>query len=387
MQENTSLNNISTSSLHESAIIYHGLNLFLGSGLAILGTLGILSLLFLITTIVVFKNTTEASYIIILSLALCDIGHLSVVVGHVAPELLLRELSLAWGLETFFTHSNLLFWYSSLGHLCLMAINRYYAVCRPVLFSTVFSARRARRYCACVWFIGFALAMTPFTGLLCCRKIFDIHYDAEEEEVRNEQTNILKIITIILNWLTVVVMAFCYIAVFMRLRAKAGAVNAKPQTARQLELLASKNKKRRNISYQFSIISVVFWLLLCFQIVGEFGYKQKWVITTLQILYTLNSAVNPAIYLGFNSALRMQMLTLARCKQSGVEPRGTHDRQLEGGNFQEAQPPRNQEELHKKRLARIRGKPDINSPTPMKCYTAESDTQPPPNSPAVALSL
>ncbi|MCP3661551.1 MAG: G-protein coupled receptor, partial [Gammaproteobacteria bacterium] len=222
------------SSLPESVTINYELNLILGSGLAALGSLGILSLLTLITTIIVFKNTVEASYIIILSFALCDIGHLSIVVGHVAPELILKELSWAWGLVTLFRHSILLFWYSSLGHFCLMAINRYYAVCRPMSLSTVFSVRRTWQYCTWVWSIAFLFCVTPLTGFLCCRKIFDIHHDAEEEEdVIAQKTNALKIITVVLNWLTVTVMILCYTAVFKRLRIKAGDVGAQPRTLRQ----------------------------------------------------------------------------------------------------------------------------------------------------------
>ncbi len=122
-----------TSSLHETAIVNRELDLNLGSGLVTFGTLGILSFLLLITTIVVFKNVSEVSYIIIISFAFCDIGHLAIVLSHVVPELILRKLHWAWGFETFITHSNLPFWYSGLGHLSLMAIKRYYAVCRPMV--------------------------------------------------------------------------------------------------------------------------------------------------------------------------------------------------------------------------------------------------------------
>ncbi len=344
MADNLSLTS-TISSLPEPAIVNHQLNIILGSGLA---TLGILGFLLLITTIVVFKDVSEASYIILLSFAFCDMGHLAIVMSHVVPELILGELHWAWAFETFISHSNLLFWYSSLGHLSLMAINRFYAVCRPMILSTVFSVTRTWKYCVCIWFIGFLLCMTPFTGILCCRKIFDIHHDAEEEEVKPEQNNILKIITMILNWLTVVAMAFCYIAVFRRLRAKASAAYAKPQTARQLELLALKDKKRCRLSYQFSIISVLFCLLLCCQLTTELGYKKKWAITTLQFLYTLNSAVNPVIYLGFNSALRKQVVRLVTCKLGSITPGITYGQQLMDVNFVEAEPLRNLEALHQK---------------------------------------
>ncbi len=49
------------SSLPEPVTTNYELNLILGSGLADLGSLGILSLLALITTIIVFKSTVEAS--------------------------------------------------------------------------------------------------------------------------------------------------------------------------------------------------------------------------------------------------------------------------------------------------------------------------------------
>ncbi len=365
MAGNLSLTNSRSSNLSEPAFINNELNVIMASGLATLGSLGILSLFILVTTIIIFKNIRESSYIIILSFAFCDIGHLSVVMSHVVPELILREIHWAWGFETFFTHSNLLLWYSSLGHFCVMAINRFYGVCRPVLFCAVFSARRTWLYCACICFIAFLMCMTPFTGILCCRKIFDIHYDANEEEVKIEQWNTLKIITVVLKWLTVAVMTFCYIAAFVKLRAKT-AVDNIPQNPKQFELLALKDEKRRSLTYQFSVISVVFCLLLCFQIAStELGYKRKGVITTLQFLYTLNSAVNPVIYLLFNSALRKQTLSFILRKLGRVAPGATDSQQLGAEKYcVKHEPPMNQEALHQKRLTRMSQKRSKVVPLP-----------------------
>ncbi len=189
-----------------------------------------------------------------------------------------------------------------------MAINRYCVAYRSAVSGAVFNVTRTWFYCACVWLLSFLMSMIPATGL-CCRKIFDVHHDAKDEDIKNERNNPLKIMTYVFDWSTVLVMGFCYISVFFKIR-KSGAVHAQPQSSRQLEQLAKKEKLRRNISIQFCVISVVFWLLLCFQIVTQSGYRQKGVIATLQYLYTLNSAVNPVIYLGFNPSLRKQVFKL-----------------------------------------------------------------------------
>ncbi len=295
------------------SIISHGLNVVIGSGLEVTGITGIVFIILFLIVIFKFGHVkAEASFIIIGSLAFSDCGHLAVVAGHVGPELLMREIS--WGnlLEGFVSHSNLVFWYASLGNYNLMALNRFYAVCRPLKQGIVFSSRRTFMYCCFTWLFALFLALTPLTGF-CCRKIFDIHWDEAEHELENPWDNHLKIITIVLNWCTVIVMSTCYVMVFRRLRGRVGpGVQTSSRSQRRQQL---KEKRVRNVCYQFLIISLIFTMLLCFQVATQLGWNSKPVITILQLLYTSNSSINPFIYLAFNKTLRYQMIDTALCKK------------------------------------------------------------------------
>ncbi len=309
---NSTLVTLEVGTVMGKSIISHGLNVVIGSGLEVLGFAGIVSIILLLIVIFKFRHVkAEASFIIIGSLAIADCGHLLVVAGHVGPELLMREIS--WGnlLEGSVSHANLVFWYASVGNYNLMALNRFCAVCRPLKQGKIFSNRRTFMYCCFTWLFALLLSLAPLTGF-CCRKIFDIHWDENEQELGNHWDNHLKIITIVFNWCTVIVMSACYVMVFRKLR---GRVVPEARNSGQQRQQRKTEKRIRNVCYQFLLISVIFTMLLCFQVATQVGWTNKPVITTLQFLYATNSGINPIIYLAFNKTLRYEMIDTALCKK------------------------------------------------------------------------
>ncbi len=146
----------------------HELNIVIGSGQEIFGFMRLFSTVLLIVTIIKFGYVkAEVSFIIILSLAIADCGHLLVVVGHMGPELLMREMAWCNLSETVILQSDLLFWYAGLGSYILMAFNRFYAICRPFKQIAIFSVRRTFIFCCITWFFcPFAISGTFHWALL-----------------------------------------------------------------------------------------------------------------------------------------------------------------------------------------------------------------------------
>lgn len=257
------------------------LNVAISLTMYFIGTSGLVANVLLIINLMVNNHLNEPSSLLMLSAALADAGHEFIILCHVAPELAMGEI--AWGevVESMASYANLFFWYASLGSLFFMAINRYFAVCRPLEAKEIFKLRKVAIGLGFIWTCSLGMGILPLG--VCCRKIFDIHYDFAEEESHGEEANIIKLLTHICDGTVLIVMFVCYSLVYCG--------GHKPNPMKALFQSANEVKKRnskadrivRNITTQFMAVSVIFSLLSILQVVTQYVEKSKAIISLLQV--------------------------------------------------------------------------------------------------------
>lgn len=263
-------------------MVVAAVNIIISTLMFAIGYAGFIGNVLVMLTLLVNKHLKEPSSMLMMSAALSDTGHGLIIICHVAPELATGEI--AWGetLEILISHTNLLFWYASLGSFFFMALNRYFAVCRPIQAKEIFKLSRVLAGLAIVWMLSLGMSLLPLR--ICCRKIFDIHFEITTEESHEEATNVIKLITHIADGTVLIVMFVCYYFVYFGRKFggterlfHAGQNSTKNKTKSQADKIV------RNITTQFMAVSVVFALLSILQVVTQYVEKNRAIISLLQV--------------------------------------------------------------------------------------------------------
>jgi hypothetical protein len=296
--------------------------------LAVIAYFGFFCTILLIFVLLKEKLLTEVSFILMFSLALADIGNLSVMTFHSLPE---KILGIDWPdfCERAANRATLLFWYAALGHYLIMAANRFVAVRYPFKTNLWFSVKRTITYIITTWIIGICACAVPFFDI-CCDQIFAIHENLDQtiENATNKEgdKNFLKEATNLINVVVIVVLIFIYILTYTGINKTHPSSNAPnlSDTFQQNEI-ARRAKQSRLISLQFVIISSVFGFLVISEALSDLGLGGITLKAILQLAFTLNAGANVFIYTAFNSTFRKSLLsTILCCKKNAVA--GAHMR-------------------------------------------------------------
>lgn len=242
--------------------------------------------------------------ILVLSMVVSYIGHLCVIIFHVAPE---YSSNITWGVfEIFVSTCDILLWYSSLMNLSIVAASRYVATCHSSRFMKLFSKRNIYIMTTAVWLVCILVSLIPFTGF-CCRKIFDLHLDLNDEEVKadNQLKNYLRLITYTSNGLVILCLIFCYVEVIRKIRL----VNGKITDNSMKSTISCRNeeirkKKTRTMAIQFLTVSIMFSILCITIFVSDVLMKNSAASLLEKIIYSLNFTVALLVLIRGNRTIR-----------------------------------------------------------------------------------
>jgi hypothetical protein len=98
----------------------------------------------------------------------------------------------------------------------------------------------------------------------------------------------------------------CYITIFLKYPKKTGSQIAQFSQTQ----LAERQRTERNLAVQFSVIVVVLIAsMLSFTIIPQFTLN-RWFMLLISVIFIINNACNPFVYLALNSAIRAQFLAM-----------------------------------------------------------------------------
>jgi cation transport ATPase len=101
----------------------------------------------------------------------------------------------------------------------------------------------------------------------------------------------------------------CYITIFAKLPKTTGS----HATQLSQSQVAERQKTERNLTLQFSVIVVVLIAsMLSFTIITQLTLN-RWFMLLISVIFIINNACNPFVYLALNSAIRKEFLTMI-CK-------------------------------------------------------------------------
>lgn len=279
--------------------------------LAVCAYSGLFGAILLIIVLLKGRLLKEPSYIIMFSLALADIGNISIMTFHSLPE---RIINIHWpdAFERAANRAILVFWYTALSHYVVMASYRFIAVRYPFKMSVWFSVQKTVLFITLTWIVGLCVFAISFTGI-CCDQIFAIHenLDPAIETATDEvgEINYLKKATNIIDIIVIVALILIYVSTSWGINNVVPSVHQNnPTDLRQ----QSENKRRsaqaKRVGLQFAIITAIFGFLVTAEALSESGIGGAVMKAILQIAFILNAGANVVIYSTFNSTFRQHLI-------------------------------------------------------------------------------
>ncbi|XP_051780698.1 trace amine-associated receptor 13c-like [Erpetoichthys calabaricus] len=272
--------------------------------------------LIVIISISHFKNLYTPTNVLTLSLAVTDflIGLCDM------PVMMVKAVDECWYLHEIVCMA-LVFYHTALTstsvtHLIFLAIDRYFAVCYPLIYMTKMTTRRAWLFAAISWL--YPILYTIFI----CHYTFETLYSADHHCQGTCAINVyytIQTVDLILAYilpLTVIIAAYSKIffvaaehARAIRLAKHAGKTLGK----KQVKSVQNQHKATVTIGVLVSTFIVcVSPLYLCQFIEGYTGIS-TFVRSALQYFYLFNFAFNPIIYGLFYPWFRKALKIIATC--------------------------------------------------------------------------
>lgn len=254
----------------------------------------------------------STSYWLVISLALCDVLMIIVSLAHLIPATLFHDYFVPVNdfrnIFAIFVYN--VFWYSGVIQLGGMAMNRFVSIVYPVKYRRMFSRQNTAIILAILWALGIAASLPALFP--CCYTIYDhnIWLTAFVDE-----NSLYYIVDLGLNTVSLSVMIFCYAAILWKVRKSqvstrrhrttAGCNNSPYNRQSQRSQLNSREMK---LFIQFFVVSLVFLLtFLTWQWLLRLPDASKWIYFTTTTFFFINNAVNPTVYLIYNSGLRREV--------------------------------------------------------------------------------
>ncbi|XP_051780715.1 trace amine-associated receptor 4-like [Erpetoichthys calabaricus] len=279
--------------------------------------------LFVIMSIVYFKQLKSPKHVLIFSLAMVDL-----LLGIcVLPFSMVRTVETYWYLGSFFcrlhTCLDILFCTSSVFHLCFIAIDRYYAVCDPLRYASIINTRIAWWLAVLGWVIpviysfGFIYTKSNDPGLDDLVAIFSLNGNCVL--LFNKLWALLDSLVFLLPCFAMIVI---YIKIFMV--AKKQARNIEIMENRIQWLKECRTKLRRNREQKaaktLGILMGVF--LVCWvpyytnSLIDAFSdiSISSAVFEIVLWLGYMNSTFNPMIYAFFYPWFRKALKIMVTCR-------------------------------------------------------------------------
>lgn len=288
----------------------------------------------------------STSYWLILSVAYCDIMMIIISMTHLMPATLLHNSFVA-----IFDYRNKfaiflynVFWYSGVVQLAGMALNRYVNIVHPSYYRRLFTPCYMLSFLGFMYTVGVAVSLPALFP--CCYTVYDhqlwlTYYENKDSDY--------YLVDMIINSLSLAVMIVCYSAILLKVRKSQSSIRKhKDVLSRKttygalkknsyggsaptptdekkyknfynnthvLQKLTSTvhqpSKREMKLLTQFVIVSVVFLLtFFMWQCLFKLPSDSKWIYFTTTTFFFINNAVNPTVYLIYNTTLRKELSDL-----------------------------------------------------------------------------
>ncbi|XP_046730084.1 trace amine-associated receptor 1-like [Silurus meridionalis] len=289
--------------------------------------------LLVIITVIHFRQLQTSTNYLVLSLAVADL----LVGGIVMPPSMIRSVETCWYLGSTFCkiHSSLdvTVCTASIFNLCIISLDRYYAVCHPLLYHSKMTPTAIRFMIVVCWSISAAIGF----GMI----FLELNILGNEEFYYNTflcegactvfQAKTAAIVFPMLSfYIPAVIMLCVYVKIFRAARRQARAIQCTNAQMKTDEEKAGMSKSERKATKTLTIIVGVFltsWVpfFICNCLDPFTGYSVPSVVfdVFLWVGY-FNSTCNPIVYAFFYSWFRHAFRVIL---SGGVfQPNSSHTR-------------------------------------------------------------
>lgn len=268
----------------------------------------------------------STSYWLICSVSFCDIMMIIISLTHLLPATLLHD----WFVEitdyrnVFAIFMYNIFWYSAVVQLAGMAVNRYVSIVHSLYYRQLFTPCYTVMFLSFMYTVGIAVSLPALFP--CCYMIYD--HQLWLTYFTDKDTD-YYLVDLIIDSLSLAIMIVCYAAILWKVRKSQASIRRHQTTyggiplsricknlvalSQQTKPHASGQPSRREMKLltQFLIVSVVFLLtFLMWQWLFKLPSTSKWIYFTTTTFFFINNAVNPTVYLIYNTSLRKELSNL-----------------------------------------------------------------------------
>ncbi|XP_060739512.1 trace amine-associated receptor 1-like [Tachysurus vachellii] len=269
--------------------------------------------LLVIITVVHFRQLRTSTNYLILSLAVADL----LVGGIVMPPSMIRSVETCWYLGSTFCkiHSSLdvTVCTASILNLCIISLDRYYAVCHPLLYYSKMTPTTIRFMIVVCWsisvFVGFGMIFLEL-NILGNEEFYYSNFVCEGACMVFQAKVGAVVFPLLCFYIPAVIMLCVYVKIFHTAQRQARAIRSTNAQMKTVEEKAGMSKSERKATKTLAIIVGVFltsWVpfFICNSIDPFIGYSVPPIVFDLLIWVAyLNSTCNPIVYAFFYSWFR-----------------------------------------------------------------------------------
>lgn len=279
--------------------------------------------LFVILSIVHFKQLHMPTNYLVLSLAVTDL----LLGGFVMPPSMIRSVETCWYLGTLFCkiHSSvdIMLCTASILNLCFISVDRYYAVCHPLLYQTIITPFVTLVMISVCWSVSFAVGFGIIFLGLNILGIEDFYYKnipCEGGCVLFQSAASSTASSLLSFYFPGIIMLSVYMKIFRVAQKQAKSIQDSKNKAQSM--LSKEEKKATKTLAVIMGVFLSLWtpFFICNVIDPYFGYLIPPVLFDMLVwIGYLNSTCNPIVYAFFYKWFRKALRTVLSGKifQSG----------------------------------------------------------------------
>ncbi|XP_006823519.1 orexin receptor type 2-like [Saccoglossus kowalevskii] len=311
MTGNQTDSSVTSSSEYKLAILY-----------AIVGTIGLLGNMFVCYVFYRIRRLRSITNLFIINQSVIDmISSLIFLILKLGP-IKLPSKGISGSLFCKFWYSEYLMWslfLASTANLCVVTLERYFAICHPVFHRNKFNKKAAKIIIAIVWLYGFPIEL--LWGL-------PFHHSGEHcaiKYISREFSLIVGVLFFCIAWFfPLVLMVVCYVQIIKRLSGNK--LNPSDNADRHSSNNNSTFRRaQRNVVKTLFIVSMTYALcwgpneiaLLHFNMGGYLDFSSDYYFFSVVLVFC-NPCINPFIYVFQYHQFRDKIPIAFGCKKAST---------------------------------------------------------------------